>query len=296
MTQPTFACLLAEDAVTILCLRQGGWQVEPIGGEASTPLANERVVPEVLAQLSERLNLPGGLTHVRLFLVYADGVASRLPAALSGMAALGGTPLELLRRDRLGPDARHGAPSTIMDRLFPVASRTPGASMSTSPAPSPPPAAARPAIPNNAAAALSGTRFYTVDAGPGQSALVYDSRSGLLWPSAAATDGPLALTDAAHVATGLLFAGMSHWRVPQQHELEEFARADQPLRDRRRATMLERWNWLCAEGRLDLVKGTLTPGAGGHLLPVLDLARGRTFAEFVALAQARGWQVAPWSA
>lgn len=300
MTQPTFACLLAEDAVTILCLRQRRWQVEPLGGEASTPLTNERVVTEVLAQLSERLNLPGGLAHVRLFLVYADGVASRLPAALAGMAVLGGTPLEILRRDRLGPDACHAAANTIMDRLFPGATGTAAGTTATGPAPAPVGVPGQPAVKSavssQAAATSSGTRFYTVDPGLGQSRMVYDSRSGLLWPSAAAADRPVTLADAGQVATGMRLAGMPHWRVPEQHELEEFARADQPLRDRRRATMLERWNWLCTEGRLDLVKGLLTPGAVGHLLPVLDLARGRPFAEFATLAQARGWQITPWSA
>lgn len=296
MSQPTFACLLAEDALTVLRLRQGRWEVEPIGGETSTPLASERIVREVLTRLDERLNLPGGLAHIRLFVVYADGVAPRLPAALADMAALRATPLELLRRDRLGPDARHADASAVMERLLPVASGTAAASRPASPAPFAPPATARPAATGNAAPPPSGSRFYTIDAGPGQSALVYDSRSGLLWSSAAAADTPLSLADATRMASGLLLAGMPHWRVPQQHELEEFAYADQPLRDGRRPTMLERWNWLCAEGRLDLVKRMLTIGAGGHLLPVLDLARGRPFAEFTALAKARGWQLAPWSA
>jgi len=53
---------------------------------------------------------------------------------------------------------------------------------------------------------------------------------------------------------------MPHWHVPEQHELEAFARADQPQRDRHRAPMLKRWNWLCTEGCLDLVKGMLTLG------------------------------------
>lgn len=282
--------------VTILCLRQGRWQPEAIAGETTTLIENSHTVPTVFDALNDRLNLQNKLADVQVVVVYAQAAAAVLSDALKRLAALGCTPSEILRLERLGPAACDGSATDIIDKLFPgSAPLTVARPRASRP---PPPTGATPAPTRTASAKTRSVRFFTIDAGNGHAALVYDSDSGLLWSSQPGTPSPLPAAQAAAAAGRLQLAGLTHWRVPERHELATFAAAPQPLLGKNGKTLLERWNWLCAEGRLDIVKNRLAPepDASGYLLPVLDLARGKSLAEFSELVRQRGWQMAAWSA
>lgn len=294
MEKEQYACLITADAVAILCKRQGNWRPVPISGETSIPMRGADTVPATLKALSERLNLNDALARVVISLVYAENAYKFLPAALKCLLELGGAPREMLRINRLGATAHEADPAAIMERFCqPMMTTAPSAAKPVCLAPSTSAAAG-----TRAAAKPAKKRFYTVDPGASQPALVYDSSSGLLWSSRAAAEAPVLSRAAEQLAGNLRLAGQAHWRLPLRHELADFAAAPQPLRSAHSKTLLEHWNWLCVEGRLDVVKSRLTPDpdASGYLLPVLDLARGKPADQFMELARLRGWQVAPWDA
>lgn len=300
MPKHIYSCLMADKEVTILCLRQGRWEPESIAGESSTLIEGSHTVPAVLDELNVRLNLQNKLADVQVFVVYAHAAAALLPEALKRLTALGCTPAEILRLERLGPAGWNGSATDVMDKLFPGSAPMSPARAAAAASPIAPaaPSCTTP-IPDQARPTKTGAaRFFTIDPGSPHAALIYDSDTGLLWSSQPATPSPLPADQAAAAAARLQLAGMTHWRVPQRHELSSFAAAPQPLLGKNGKTLLERWNWLCAEGRLDVVKNRLAleSDASGHLLPVLDLARGKSVAEFTQLVRQRGWHMAPWSA
>jgi hypothetical protein len=294
MPKHVYSCLMADNMVTILCLRQGRWQPEPIAGETTTLIEGGRTVPAVLDALNDRLNLQNKLADVQVIIVYAQAAAALLSDAVKRLGVLGCTPSEILRLERLGPADYSGSATDIMDKL--VSGSAPLLAARSGPHSPPPPPGARPAPPRAGSAKAGAARFFTVDPGSAHAALIYDSDSGLLWSSQAGTPAPLPAAQGAAAAGRLQLAGMTHWRVPDRHELAAFAAAPQPLLGKNGKTLLERWNWLCTEGRLDIVKNRLAPesDASGYLLPVLDLARGKSLAEFTELVRQRGWQIAPW--
>lgn len=301
MPKHVYSCLMTDNMVTILCLRQGRWQPESIAGETTTLIESSHTVPTVLDALSDRLNLHNKLADVQVFVVYAHAAAAVLPDAVRRLGALGCTPSEIIRLERLDQAAANGPATEIMDKLVPGSAPLSAARPAAPARPAPPtsPTALRAALAprRSAPGPTGGVRFFTIDPGGG-AALVYDSDSGLLWSSQPAAAAPLVAAQAARAASGLQLAGLTHWRVPERHELAAFAAVPQPLLGKNGKTLLERWNWLCTDGRLDIVKNRLAPepDASGYLLPVLDLARGKTLAEFTEVVRQRGWQMAAWSA
>lgn len=282
---------MADNMITILCLRKGRWETESIAGETTTLIQDANSLPAVFAALDDRLNLRGKLKDVQVVIVYAQAAADRLAEAVTQLNARGCMPSEILRLERAG--CWNGSAADTMDLLFP------GSAPLAAPRPATPAAspAASPAPPRSAPAS-SAVRFFTIDAGSSHAALVYDSHSGLIWASQPGAPEPLSSAQGTSIASRLQLAGLPHWRVPERHELSSFAAVPQPLRGKNGKTLLERWNWLCTEGRLDIVKNRLAPepDAGGYLLPVLDMARGQSLAQFSEAVRRHGWQMAPWSA
>ena len=307
MPKYVYSCLIADNMVTVVCLRQGRWQPEAIAGEITTLIEGVHTVTSVLDAVNDRINLHNRLADVQFYLVYASAAAALLPDAIRRLAALGCTPSEILRLERVGaPDLNYSA-SDIMEKLVPgaapLSASRPAAAVSAA-APAPARAAAAP-LPSPSPSPLrkssgkaGAARFFTVDPGGTHAALIYDGDSGLLWSSKSATPEPMPVSQAAAVASRLQLAGLTHWRVPERHELTAFTAAPQPLLSKNGKNLLERWNWLCVEGRLDVVKQRLAPesDANGYLLPVIDMVRGKSVQEFTEMARARGWQLAPWSA
>ena len=76
MPKHVYSCLMTDNMVTILCLRQGRWQPEPIAGETTTLIEGGRTVPAVLDALNDRLNLQNKLADVQVIIVYAQAAAA----------------------------------------------------------------------------------------------------------------------------------------------------------------------------------------------------------------------------
>jgi hypothetical protein len=309
MPKHVYSCLMADDMVAVLCLREGRWQPEAIAGEISTLIEGPHTVPALLDALNDRLNLKDKLASVQFYVVYASTTAALLPDAIKRLAALGCTPYEILRLERAGGTAPDSSASDIMEKLAPGSTPLFGtfgslaATVAKAKATADAVAAWRTAVPapvppRNTSGKPGAARFFTVDPGGAHAALIYDGDSGLLWASQPATPEPLPASQAAAAVSRLQLAGLTHWRVPERHELSALTTTSQPLLGKNGKNLLERWNWLCTEGRLDVVKQRLASesDASGYLLPVLDLARGKSVQEFTELARERGWQLAPWSA
>ncbi len=127
-----------------------------------------------------------------------------------------------------------------------------------------------------------------------QNAMLYDSRSGLLW-DAAPDAGSVSSTDDARLkAYELQIAGVDQWHLPTRAQLATFAKhSANPLRKGSNDRLLDKDYWVTSSGTLDLDASGGEPSLQRHgaLLACNELLVGKNHSDVAGIALQRGWQL-----
>ncbi len=122
-------------------------------------------------------------------------------------------------------------------------------------------------------------------------AMIYDSRSGLLWDAAPDTSNMLSLNDAKAKVAASLIGALPNWCLPTQQQLTAFAKnTKNPLRKGANDRLLEKDYWMTSGGRIDLDSCALGTSTGA-LLACNDALKGKSRAQVAEMAIQQDWQL-----
>ncbi|EJN39815.1 hypothetical protein PMI38_00662 [Pseudomonas sp. GM84] len=128
--------------------------------------------------------------------------------------------------------------------------------------------------------------------GAKEKSMIFDSHTRLLWDTCADMGKTFEVDEGAKAAAASRDGKLSNWRLPTKLELTAFAKTTaNPLRKGIKNRLKDKYDWLSADGNVDLDTLGLVNYRPGALMPCNEALVAKSNVEIVAEALRRGWQL-----